>query len=91
MTILLIPTGERLKTMLDCPKLKLVWLTIEQEKNNISPKTSDAEIIQRIVDKLKVQMFLSTSEQFDLYNYVRLRVPLIRDLAEIQAVQLLRK
>ena len=77
--------------MLDCLKLKLVWLTIEQEKTNISPKTSDAEIIQRIVDKLKVQMFLSTSEQFDLYNYVRLRVPLIRDLAEIQAVQLLRK
>lgn len=91
MTILLIPTGERPKTMLDCLKLKLVWLTIEQEKTNISPKTSDAEIIQRIVDKLKVQMFLSTSEQFDLYNYVRLRVPLIRDLAEIQAVQLLRK
>jgi len=77
--------------MLNSLKLKLVWLIIEEEKENISLQTSDAEIIQQIVDRLKVQILLSASEQFDLYLYVQSRVPLIRDLAEIQAVKLSEK
>lgn len=77
--------------MLDCPKLKLVWLAIEKERNNILSQASDAEITQYIVERLKMQMFLSASEQFDLYHYVQSRVPLIRDLAEIQAVGVVNK
>ncbi len=72
--------------MLDSLKLRLVWLIIEHRKTLITPESSDCEITQNIIENLQEQIFLSTSELIEVYIYIRSRIPLIRDLAEIQVV-----
>ncbi|MGD1921300.1 MAG: hypothetical protein ACFCAD_21860 [Pleurocapsa sp.] len=77
--------------MLDSLKLELLWLIIEQEETVISSKMSDAEIIKYTLEQLKAQMLLSNSELIDIYIYVQSRIPLIRDIAEVQSVKILKK
>ncbi len=72
--------------MLDSLKLQLVWLVIEHRKTSITQELSDYEITQNIIENLQEQIFLSNSELIEVYIYIRSRIPLIRDLAEIQVV-----
>lgn len=72
--------------MLDALKLKVVWLIIEQRQGHILPGSSDSEIVQQILEQLQEQMLLSTSELSDTQIYIKSRIPVIRDLAEIQFV-----
>jgi|GEM_PF-5614654 len=76
--------------MLNSLKLKLIWSIIEQEAD-VSPKTSDSEIVQHVIDKLKSRVLLGTAEEFDIYLYVQSRISVIRDLAEIQIAETVRK
>lgn len=77
--------------MLDSLKLELLWLIIEQEETVISSKMSDTEIIKYTLEQLKAQMLLSNSELIDIYIYVQSRIPLIRDIAEVQSVKISNK
>ncbi len=72
--------------MLDALKLRVVWLIIEQRQGDILPGSSDSEIIQQILEQLQEQILLSTSELSDTQIYIQSRIPVIRDLAEIQFV-----
>ena len=73
--------------MLDPLTLRLLWLIIEQSKTGILPEFSDAEIVHYILEQVQAQLFLTTSELLDTNIYIRSRIPLIRDLAEIQSVK----
>ncbi|MEM8673453.1 MAG: hypothetical protein AAGF83_06225 [Cyanobacteria bacterium P01_G01_bin.67] len=72
--------------MLDSFKLNLVWIIIEQAQTFITPELSDLEIVQYILDQIKAQIFLSTAETSETHSYIESRIPLIRDLAEIQHI-----
>ena len=72
--------------MLDSLTLNFVWLIIEHRKTPINQESSDYEITQNILENLQEQIFLSTSELIEVYIYIQSRMPLIRDLAEIQSV-----
>lgn len=70
--------------MLDGLKLNLIWLIIEQSQESITSELSDTEIVQYLLEKIEAQLLLNTSDRSDTYFYIESRIPLIRDLAELQ-------
>ena len=72
--------------MLKSATLCQIWQVIEQIQAQIILKLSDSELVQKIMEQLKSTLTLNTSEFNAVQGYVRLKVPLIRDLAEARQV-----
>ena len=72
--------------MLKSATLCQIWQVIEQIQAQIILKLSDSELVQKIMEQLKSTSALNTSEFNAVQGYVRLKVPLIRDLAEARQV-----
>lgn len=68
--------------MLNSSALSHIWHIVEQTQARIILELSDSELIRKIKEKLEATVFLSVSELNAAQNYIRSRIPLIRDLAE---------
>ncbi|MEM7591524.1 MAG: hypothetical protein AAF383_08385 [Cyanobacteria bacterium P01_A01_bin.83] len=70
--------------MLNASKLRQIWQIIEQTQARILLELEDLELILQLQKQLETQIFLSVSELCDVRIYIRSRIPLIRDLAEVR-------
>ena len=72
--------------MLNSATLCQIWQAIEQIQSQIILKLGDSELVQKIMIQLESTLALSPSELNAVQGYIRLKVPLIRDLAEARQV-----
>lgn len=70
--------------MLTSSKLRQIWQIIEQTQARILLELEDLELILQLQKQFETQIFLSVSELCDFRIYIRSRIPLIRDLAEVR-------
>ncbi|MEM7591585.1 MAG: hypothetical protein AAF383_08705 [Cyanobacteria bacterium P01_A01_bin.83] len=67
--------------------LKRIWLIIEQLEEEVLYLT-DLELIQTIESLIAIEVALDRTEIKAVSEYIQPRVPVIRDLVEVQSIKL---
>lgn len=62
--------------------LRQLWSTVEDTQSNVLINLDDSSLIQRLLGQFKAERALNSTEVDLLGDYIRTRLPLIRDLAQ---------
>ena len=67
--------------------LQKIWLIIEELEEEVLELT-DSELIHRMQSKIATETALELGEIQSISEYVRCRIPLIRDLVEVRSIKM---
>ena len=62
--------------------LRQLWSTVEDTQSSVLLNLDDSSLIQRLLGQFKAERTLNSTEIDLLGDYIRTRLPLIRDLAQ---------
>lgn len=62
--------------------LRRFWSMVKQNQTNALLELSDRDLMTRLKEQCEQYYYFSTKEINILHNYIKTKIPLIRDLAE---------
>jgi hypothetical protein len=62
-------------------RLRQLWTTIEETHTHCIHSLNDTDLVQQLLHQLNIQHPLNSEESQIISSYLKLRLPLIRDMA----------
>ena len=72
---------------MDYSTLRYLWTVIEETQTGLLLKLNDTDLVDQLLHQLGDRKFLSREETTVVSNYLHLRTPLIREIAQERRTQ----